>query len=160
MPDHGRDPAARMRRAWQVLHGLPGGRWLFSRFLGRMIPYTGSIRPDVLELAPGFARIRMRDRQAVRNHLRSIHAIAVTNLAEVTSGLAMTAALPATVRGIVLGITIRFDKKARGTLTAECRCSVPAVTARMEYPVTAIVRDGVGDTVAEATVRWLLAPRD
>jgi len=52
MPDHGRDPAARMRRAWQVLHGLPGGRWLFSRLLGRMIPYTGSIRPEVLTVPP------------------------------------------------------------------------------------------------------------
>jgi acyl-coenzyme A thioesterase PaaI-like protein len=149
-----------MRRAWETLHKLPGGRWLFSRFLGWMIPYTGSIRPDVLELSPGVCRIRMRDRRAVRNHLRSIHAIALTNLAEVTSGLAMTAALPPTVRGIVLGITISFDKKARGTLTAECRCSVPAVTARMEFPVTAIVRDVAGDTVAQATVRWLLAPRD
>jgi acyl-coenzyme A thioesterase PaaI-like protein len=159
MPESGNDPAARMRRAWLHLHRLPGGRWLFSRFLGWMIPYTGSIYPQVLELEPGFARIRMYDRRRVRNHLRSIHAIAVTNLAEVTSGLAMTAALPASVRGIVLGITIAFEKKARGTLTAECRCAVPAVTGRTECPVTAIVRDAAGDTVAQATVMWLLAPR-
>jgi acyl-coenzyme A thioesterase PaaI-like protein len=159
MPQSGSDPAARMRRAWEHLHRLPGGRWLFSRFLGWMIPYTGSISPEVLKLEPGFARTRMRDRQRVRNHLRSVHAIAITNLAEATSGLAMTAALPASVRGIVLGISIGFEKKARGTLTAECRCVVPAVTGRVECPVTAIVRDAVGDTVAQATVMWLLAPR-
>jgi acyl-coenzyme A thioesterase PaaI-like protein len=100
----------------------------------------------------------MRDRPHVRNHLRSVHAIALTNLAEVTSGLAMTAALPATVRGIVLGIQMGFEKKARGTLTAECRCVVPEVTARMECLVTAVVQDAVGDVVAQATVLWLLAP--
>jgi acyl-coenzyme A thioesterase PaaI-like protein len=153
------DSAARMRQTWEWLRPLPGGRWLFSRLLGWMTPYTGSVHPEVLELDPGFARIRMRDRRRVRNHLRSIHAIALTNLAEVTSGLAMTAALPATIRGIVVRITIDFEKKARGTLTAECRCVVPAVTDRLEFPVTAVVRDQAGEIVARATVHWLLAPR-
>jgi acyl-coenzyme A thioesterase PaaI-like protein len=160
MPVTDDDAAGRMRLAWQRLHGIPGGRWLFSRVLGRMIPYTGSIRPQVLVLEPGFARVRMRDRPRVRNHLRSVHAIALTNLAEVTSGLAMTFALPATIRGIVIGLSVGFEKKARGTLTAECRCTVPEVTTRMEFPVTAVVLDGVGDTVALATVVWLLAPRN
>jgi acyl-coenzyme A thioesterase PaaI-like protein len=160
MPVTDNDAASRMRLAWQRLHRVPGGRWLFSRFLGRMIPYTGSIHPEVLALEPGFARVRMRDRPRVRNHLRSVHAIALTNLAEVTSGLAMTVALPATIRGIVIGISVGFEKKARGTLTAECRCAVPVVTSRIEFPVTAVVHDAVGDTVAQATVLWLLAPRN
>lgn len=153
------DSAVRMRQAWQWLRPLPGGRWLFSYFLGWIIPYTGSVHPEVLDLEPGYARIRMRDRRRVRNHLRSIHAIALTNLAEVTSGLAMTAALPTAIRGIVVRITIDFEKKARGTLTAECRCAVPVVTDRLEFPVTAVVRDDAGETVARATVHWLLAPR-
>ena len=159
MSTHWRDAAARIRASWQHLRSLPGGRRLFSRLVGILIPYTGSTRPLVLELEPGYARVTMRDRRRVRNHLRSIHAIALANLAEFTSGLALTAALPDTVRGIVRSITIEYTKKARGTMLAECRCEAPVVSGPTDYDVTSVVRDGAGDAVATATVRWVLDVR-
>ena len=141
---------------WRRLSRLPFGRTLFSLVIGRTAPYTGSIGARVEDLHPGYSRWTLRDRRKVRNHLNSIHAVALVNLAEVASGTAMLTALPPGTRGIVTGLSITYLKKARGTLTAECRCAVPEFTGETKYDVTSEVKDESGEVVARATVNWLL----
>ena len=152
-------PGGTIARWWNRLKDKPGGRAVFSMMIGRMAPYTGTIGARVQELGPGHSRWVMRDRRSIRNHLNSIHAIALVNLAEVASGTAMLMGLPSSVRGIVTGLSITYVKKARGTLTAECNCTVPPVRAEMSFEVPAVITDAAGDVVATATVTWRLAPR-
>lgn len=151
--------AERIQGLWSRLSPLPGGTWLFSRLLGWMVPYSGSIGPHVRELRPGYARITMRDHRGVRNHLNSIHAIALTNLGEVTSGLAMIPALPPGTRSIVTNLKMEFLKKARGPLSSVCRCEVPQHLREVtEQVVVADISDQASDIVARATVTWRLTP--
>jgi uncharacterized protein (TIGR00369 family) len=127
--------------------------------LGRMVPYTGALGARVEELEPGHARVTLRDRRGVRNHLGSVHAIALANLAEVTSGLAMLTSLPENARGIVVHIGVEYLKKARGTLTAECRCAAPSGIEET-ITVTANVMNPAGEIVARAQVQWLIRPAE
>ncbi|HED16600.1 MAG TPA: DUF4442 domain-containing protein [Gammaproteobacteria bacterium] len=152
------NPIERLQRLWQRLQPLPGGTWIFSRILGWVIPYTGTIGANVKVLEPGFAQIHLHDHRRVRNHLHSVHALALANLGEVASGLAMLGTLSSDTRGIPTRLSIEFIKKARGHLVAESHCSPPIVTEDTDFEVYANIRDADGDVVARTTVNWRLGP--
>jgi len=155
----GTDRGSPLLAQWRRLSQLPGGARLFSLGIGRLVPYTGTVRPHVVALGPGYARVRMADRRRVRNHLDSIHAIALTNLGEFSTGIALLAGLPGDARAILIGLDVAFTKKARGTLEAECTVEAPVTAERREVPCEAIVRDATGDVVAPITTRWLVGPK-
>lgn len=147
-----------LRDTWNRMRDLPGGRHAFSKIVGTMAPYTGTISPEVLELERGFSRVQMKDRRRVRNHLKSIHAVALMNLAEAASGLAFVYGLPPQTRAILTGLSIDYLKKARGTLVAECKCDPPATNERQEYEIEVITRDKSGEIVTRARAKWLVGP--
>jgi uncharacterized protein (TIGR00369 family) len=158
MPPSLSAPGDRVRTLWRRLSGLPGGKALFSFLFGQMAPYTGTLGARVETLDPGYCRVTLRDRRRVRNHLDSIHAMALANLAEAASGLAVVAALAPGVQGIVTAFSITYQKKARGRLVAECRVDVGAVTVEREQQARVAITDTAGDVVARATASWRLRP--
>lgn len=145
-------------RNWRRLHAVPGGRALFTRLVCHRVPYSGTMGARVLDLSPGFARAELRDRRAVRNHLGSIHAIALANLGELTSGLAMSCGFAEHVRGIVSRLEIDYLKKARGTITARCECVVPKGEADEDVVIQAKLTDSSNDPVATVTAHWKVGP--
>jgi acyl-coenzyme A thioesterase PaaI-like protein len=146
-------------RMWEQSKKLPGGRLMFSKAIGRMAPYTGTIGARIVQLERGYARVEMDDRKAVRNHLNSVHAIALMNLAEETSGLATMSCLPAGCRGILRGLRIEYLKKARGTITGESQVTIGAVDGPTDMTVQVDLRNADGDLVCRAEADWRLGPR-
>ena len=135
------------------------GKRVFSRVLGTIIPYAGSIGAQVEHLEPGHAVILLPDKRRVRNHLNSVHAIALANLAELSTGLAMISGLQPGVRAILVGLNVSYEKKARGTLRAECHCVVPKSIDRQEVAVETQIMNEDGDVVTRATATWLIGSK-
>ena len=148
--------AQRLVAWWQRCERMPAGKSVFARLIALTIPYTGSVRPRVLELHAGHARVEIRDRRAVRNHLGSVHAVALTNLGELASGLALVPWLQG--RGIVTELSTEYVKKARGTITAVGTAVVPQLDGPIDHVTTAVLTDEQGDIVARVRSVWLLEP--
>jgi acyl-coenzyme A thioesterase PaaI-like protein len=148
-----------VRDAWNLLGGLPGGKIVFSKLIGRLAPYTGTINAIVTVLRPGYAEVVMQDRRAVRNHLESVHAVALANLGELAGNVALAYALPDDARFIVSGMEIEYLKKARGPITAIGEPPIPRTATRAQYDVPVTLRDAAGDTVAQVILHSLVGPK-
>ena len=148
-----------IRVGWDRLESVPGGKLLYSRMVGRLAPYTGSMGAVVQELSEGYSRVTLADRRAVRNHLSCIHAVALANLVEMTGNLALGYSLPDDARFIVAGMGLDYVKKARGTITGECRTPAIDSSAKQEYQIRVTLRDEGGDVVVEGTLRTLVGPK-
>lgn len=148
-----------VRTMWDRMSPIPGGKRLFSLAVGRAAAYTATIGAVVVDLRPGHAEVLMRDRPGVRNHLRSVHAVALVNLAELTGNVALAYSLPDDARFIVSGLSIDYLKKARGTIRGISDCPVPTSSERQELEVPVSMFDASGDEVARCVLRSLVGPK-
>ncbi|MGE0495814.1 MAG: DUF4442 domain-containing protein [Vulcanimicrobiota bacterium] len=144
---------------WQRFQPLPGGRWLFSRALGIVVPYAGTIRPQVQSIQPGKVRVSISDRWSVRNHLKSIHALALVTLGELAVNLALMTVMPKNGRFIVTGLEAEYLKKARGNISVEAELDSPDWTVDGPFQAECLLRDQSQDPVARVLVRWKVGPR-
>jgi acyl-coenzyme A thioesterase PaaI-like protein len=150
----------RLRKYWNFLSPLPGGKWLFTKIVGIMAPYSGTLGATVSQLRPGFGEVELRDRRRIHNHLNSVHAIALANLAELTTGLTLMNSLPDSTRGILVGIEMEYLKKARGQLRAACHCTTPPPGVNINIEVSTDIYNRQNEVVARGKALWRIGPLD
>jgi acyl-coenzyme A thioesterase PaaI-like protein len=152
--------AASSLRLFESLGRTAAGRWTFSRLVCFKAPYFATIAPLIEELAPGRCVVRIRDRRRVRNHIGTVHAIALCNAAELAAGLATDAALASTQRWIPKQMTVRYLRKASGTLVATASVTVPLPGAAAQAAHALVeVRNAVGEAVFDADIAMWISPR-
>jgi acyl-coenzyme A thioesterase PaaI-like protein len=147
-----------LRAIWDRLSIIPGGKRVFDALLGKLAPYTGSVSPHFEEIRSGYARVAMAGSRPVRNHVGSVHAIALANLGEMSTGLGLMFGLPADARAIITQLQIDYLKKARGRLVAEGSCEVPTTNERQDVDAVSTIRDSRGEVVATVRTRWRVGP--
>ncbi len=145
---------------YRRLAGKPGGRWLFSKLVCFKAPYFASIAPRIVSLAPQRGVARLKHRRRVTNHIGTVHAIALCNLAEFVGGLTCDVSLPRGMRWIPKGMQVEYLKKAVGTMTATAEPAfTPDVRAEgYDLPVNVSVRDDAGAEVFRAVIAMWITP--
>ena len=105
-------------KVYKRLAQFPLGKKIFSKIVCVITPYFSSIKPLITELDHGYCSVSMRKRRAVTNHINTVHAIAMCNMAELSGGLLTEVSLPKGTRWLPSGMSVQYLKKAKTDLTA------------------------------------------
>lgn len=138
----------------------PGGKWLFSRAVAAKAPYFQSIAPRMEELSATRAVARLRKRRSVTNHIGTVHAIAICNLAEFAAGVLAEVACPPTARWIPQSMSVEYLAKAGTDLRAQATFPADLDWAQAQtVPIPVDVQDTHGTTVFRAEIRMYCSPK-
>ncbi|QBQ16705.1 hotdog fold domain-containing protein [Acinetobacter haemolyticus] len=103
---------------WNKASAFPAGKWTFTRMLCLKAPYFSSIAPLFEELKPNYCKISMKKKRSVLNHIGTVHAIAMCNMAELAGGTMTEVTVPSSHRWIPKGMIVEYLKKAETDLIA------------------------------------------
>lgn len=102
----------------------------------------------------------MKKRRAVTNHIGTVHAIAMCNLAEIAAGTMTEVTVPVSQRWIPKGMTVEYLGKAKSDLMATATINpVPEFGAPIEVPVNVDVADDAGKVVFRAVIIMWVTPK-
>lgn len=149
--------ALKLFRQWG---GSGPGRWLCSRLICWQAPYFASISPRLESLEPGRCVAVIQHRRRVQNHIGTVHAIALCNLAEFVGGLATDAAMTRSLRWIPKGMSVRYLKKAVGPMRGEAQLDVIGeIGSGAERSAHVVVKDRNGEAVFSAEITMWVSPK-
>lgn len=146
-------------RLWQATEKLPFGHHIASQALRFAAPYFRTIPATIEHVEPGTARSRMRHWPWVRNHLGTVHAISLCNLAELTMGAVIEATLPPSHRWVPKGMSVSYVALAKGTMHGVATVELPADLDRVDVPVHVEVTDDDGTVVFTAQIDLWVTPK-
>ena len=143
-------------KIYKALSPYPFGKRIVSILFGLNAPYFLNLRPLITEMKKGHCEVVMHQRWAVQNHIKTVHAIAVCNLIELTMGIVAHVTIPNNLRWIPKGMDVNYLKKATGTLTGVAKVGPDKIFSLPSYPgdvtIPVEVRDAHGIFVTSANV--------
>ena len=145
--------------AYDRLQTLPAGLGskAFQVVAGVFVPHAARMGFEVQHLTKRAIAVTLPDKRANRNHLRSIHAMALAHLGEFTTGLLLLYAVsPDGYRTILTKYEIEYLYKARGTITGRATLKLPKGKSldKKDVKVEAELTDEDGNVVARSKATW------
>lgn len=149
-------------KLWNSFKNKPAGKWTYSKLLCLKAPYFSSISPIFEELRSNYCEIKIKKHRAVLNHIGTIHAIAMCNMAELAGGTMTDVTVPSTHRWIPKGMTVEYLKKAETDLVAIAKPAEENFkwSQGSDYLVNVEVRDTANSIVFKAVITmWVSAKK-
>ena len=147
---------------------LPAGvrSSLLSKAFGKVVPYVGTTGVYYEVVEPNKVVVSLKNNKAVQNHIGSIHAVAVTLLAETATGFILGLNLPADRILLIKSYSVNFYRPLKNgqvaaiaTLTNAQRLEI-LNTVKGEMVIPCVIKDRESDSerdsiVVEMTWAWI-----
>ncbi len=157
----------RLQRTLARFGFLPGPLRKAARnmALRNAVPLTGTAGLDFVELTPERAEIFIANKKPVQNHIKGVHAAAMTLVAETATGMVVGMNVRDDCLPLCKGLRVRFRKRSTGgltavaTLTPEQREILQSDT-KGEVNVAVTVTDEAGEQPIECEFVWAWIPKE
>ncbi len=124
----------------------------FTAAVCQFAPYFSTINPSITVLKPAHAEATVPFRREITNHLGTVHAIALCNVAELVAGTMTDASIPPGARWIPKGMTVEYLAKAKTDVRAVADGSQVAWDEGGDQVVPVDVFDAQGTKVFAARI--------
>jgi len=146
-------------RLWHHLGTTSVGRRLYGKIVCFVAPYFSTIKPVFRVLQPGHVELTFKNRRAVRNHIKSVHAIAMCNAAELAGGTCLDVSLHGDFRWIPVGMEVKYLKIAKTDLRAVCKIDKYDWETAQDVIVPVGLFDTTGTEVFHAEIAMRISPQ-
>lgn len=155
-----------VQHAYSVTRSLPAplNNLAFTRLFGGGVKFAGHSDVEFLEVGPTRMKLRMKNKRKVQNHIGSVHAVAMSLLAESASGSIVALNLDANKLALCKGMYVDFTRRtAKGEIFAEATLTDEQVelikaTDKGETEVKTVVTDCKGENPVEVKMVWAWVP--
>ncbi len=146
-------------KLWKKFGSRPSGRWFVSKAVCFMAPYFSTIKPRFTTVTAGHIELTFKKRRAVHNHLKTVHAIAMCNAAELAGGTCLDVSLHGDFRWIPVGMTVKYLKMAKTDLRAVCKIDHYDWQEAQDVVMPVGVFDTSGEEVFHADITMRISPK-
>ncbi len=146
-------------KLWKKFGHAPVGKWLVSKIVCFMAPYFGSIKPRFTTIQPGLVELYFKRRRAVQNHIKTVHAIAMCNAAELAGGTCLDVSLDGGFRWIPVGMSVQYLKMAKTDLHVRCKIDTFDWQEACDVTVPVDIFDDNNERVFHADITMRISPK-
>lgn len=138
---------------------------VISTALGNIVPMVGTCGAEYLEISPHKVVVRIKNRRAVRNHIKGVHACAMVLAAETATGFAVGVSLPDDKIPVIKSMQVDFKKRASGDITATAtltdeQINVIKTEPKGEVAVAVVMTDSENKQPVECKMIWAWVSKD
>ncbi|MFW5741080.1 MAG: DUF4442 domain-containing protein [Myxococcota bacterium] len=135
-----------------------------SLFMGRMVPFVGTSHLRIEEMSQERVTVFVPNHRSVQNHIRGVHAAAMTLAAETATGFVVGMNVPDDRLPLMKSLSVAFRKRLKGALRVEAwlteeqrRQIVEEPKGEVSVPLRAT--DGSGQEPIECEMVWAWVPK-